>query len=242
MVPGRCNRVRPGIVPHRRDTLLMRKPRNRIGMKIDRLLVQEYLGQSRWKCQCDCGNVTIVRSGDLGSGNTKSCGCSRGSHKLSQTAEYKILHKMISRCTNDKCAEYSRYGGRGIKVCERWQGEYGIVNFLKDMGKRPSPNHSVDRINNDGNYEPGNCRWATPDVQGTNTSRNRKLEYNGEVLTVSQWAKRCGISFSGMRYRLQFWPLEKALTTPGNNRYETTDKISDGVLRIGGYEPFPLHF
>ncbi|HEY9737554.1 MAG TPA: hypothetical protein V6D06_14770 [Trichocoleus sp.] len=120
---------------------------------------------------------------------------------------------MKSRCHNPNNAAYDRYGGRGIVVCDRWRESF--ENFYADMGPRPSEQHSIDRINNDGNYEPGNCRWATDKQQSRNTRRNRLLTYNGETLFLDEWAERLSISKHTLQTRLwRGWSVEEAFETP----------------------------
>lgn len=126
----------------------------------------------KWNCICDCGNFKIVSGCKLKSGNTKSCGClqreSRITHGRSSTKLYKSWSVMINRCINPNCPSYPDYGGRGITVCDRWK--YSFENFLEDMGERPE-GMSLDRKDNDGNYEPSNCRWAT----GTQQEFNKRV-------------------------------------------------------------------
>lgn len=125
-----------------------------------------------WLCICSCGKNTKVESTHLNGGNTKSCGCLQIKHGLSKTSEYHTLRGMIDRCSNPKCKAYKYYGGRGIQVCDRWKNPVdGLQNFISDMGKKPLPDLSIDRIDNDGNYEPGNCRWATQEEQQKNKRR-----------------------------------------------------------------------
>lgn len=137
----------------------------------------------KWICRCDCGTPLIVHAGDLRSGNTKSCGClqverareantvhrhGEGSYRNGRTPEFIAWQNMVARCSNPQHPSFRYYGGRGINVCERWRSSY--ENFLADMGRRPSPDLTLDRINNNGNYEPDNCRWATHSDQ----MRNRR--------------------------------------------------------------------
>lgn len=131
-----------------------------------------------WLCKCECGAEVTVRATNLRAGNTNSCGCLRKeliaktgkekarTHGLSSSREYWIYHAMKSRCLNPKSSDYPRYGGRGIKVCDRWQ--HSFENFYADMGPRPSDKHSIERRENNGNYEPSNCYWATASEQNKN--------------------------------------------------------------------------
>lgn len=127
--------------------------------------------EMEWICQCDCENQRIVRSSDIRKGKTKSCGCKQhlGTHLKTNTPEYRIYKGMIQRCYNSNKTEYYYYGGRGITVCEEWLSKTnGFETFLKDMGERPDPSYSLDRIDSSKNYCKENCRWATPDEQWEN--------------------------------------------------------------------------
>lgn len=127
--------------------------------------------------------------------------------------EYNAWQCLIYRCTNPASPRFSYYGGRGVTVCERWRNSFDA--FLEDMGPRPSPKHSLDRIDNNGNYEPGNVRWATREQQQNNTRKNRLLTHNGVTLSVSAWARRLGIGKGALFYRLNSgWSVEDALTVP----------------------------
>lgn len=132
----------------------------------------------------------------------------------SQTREYKIWAAMKRRCCDPKLICYENYGARGIAVCERWKS---FENFLADMGPRPSSEHSIDRVNNDGNYEPSNCRWATRQVQNSNMRRNRWFEYRGEMMTLAEAIRRSGTEHPKMTVISRInsgLSLEEALTTP----------------------------
>lgn len=179
-------------------------------------------GALRWNCQCDCGARREVDGQSLVSGRAQSCGCLKrermtshgqsGGANSSPSPEYNIWTSMIARCSNPKSQSWLRYGGRGISVCERWRVSFDA--FLKDMGERPSRLHSLDRINNDGNYSPDNCRWATKKEQARNRSRVHMLHFNGQSLSVAEWAEHIGIPYATLRQRLKKWTLEKSLTTP----------------------------
>jgi len=151
--------------------------KNEKNKKFGKLTTIEYLGKSKWKCLCDCGNFTEVHSQSLRTGNTKSCGCLKiekaTKHGYVGTPIYRCYNSMKNRCYNINNPSYSDYGGRGIKVCERWKDSFN--NFLVDMGERPSKDYSIDRIDNDGNYEPNNCKWSTAKEQNRN---NRQVKLN----------------------------------------------------------------
>ena len=120
---------------------------------------------------------------------------------------------MKQRCSNPNHSNYERYGGLGITVCDKWANSFEA--FLSDMGKAPSLQHTIDRIDTKGNYEPGNCRWATPTEQSRNTKRNVMLNFNGESLCASEWAQRTGLKLTSILSRKKLgWTDEKTLTTP----------------------------
>jgi hypothetical protein len=131
---------------------------------------------------------------------------------ISKTPEYRIWIGIRARCLNPNRNGYPDYGGRGITVCEEWDD---FAQFLADMGPRPSPRHSVDRIDNNGNYCPENCRWATQSEQLANQNRSTRIEYNGKVQTGTEWAREFGIKERTLFGRLQRgWDIHRALTTP----------------------------
>lgn len=174
-----------------------------------------------WKCHCQCGTLSVVRGSHLRRGTVLSCGCLRvdcGKATVRHGHSYGSLtyeswQAMMHRCSCPTFRWYHLYGGRGIRVCERWKV---FENFLADMGERPSSEHSIDRYpNNDGNYEPGNCRWATQTEQRRNNRFNRMLTYQNETFCVSEWAERLGKNEGTLHSRLrQGWDDEKVLSTP----------------------------
>jgi hypothetical protein len=138
-------------------------------------------------------------------------------HGMSNTPTYWVWVGMRTRCLQPKHHTYPNYGGRGIKICERWTT---FTNFLEDMGERPE-GKSLDRINNDGDYEPSNCRWATPKEQSMNTRASFLITWNGETLCETDWNKRLGLSAYSVARRLQNgWSLERALTSPAMSRQQ----------------------
>lgn len=217
---------------------MSRKPKNLLGRRFGRLLVESrYVGETRhraahWNCTCDWGGVAVHRSDVLLSGGAQSCGClasevraetarevgyqnkthGQASRGRGESALYITWAGMKARCLNPSSTNYPRYGGRGIAVCERWMT---FENFAADMGTRP-PGHSLDRINPNGNYEPGNCRWATPTEQNRNRRDNRILSYHGEMLTLSELCERAGMPSRTVSTRISKlgWSVEQALETP----------------------------
>src|SRR3990167_4430695 len=168
-----------------------------------------------WQCRCDCGSTPLVRGQELTTGRVKSCGCLQRdrmiTHGKSSTPTWKSWAGMRRRCEKPGDENWAIYGGRGIAVCERWRS---FENFLADMVERPS-GLSIDRIDNDGNYEPGNCRWATDTQQGRNTSANRLIEHGGRTMPLVAWADECGLEAGTIYRRLKLgWSTARALSTP----------------------------
>jgi len=181
----------------------------------------------RWLCRCRCGKQQHVLQNSLVYGHSLSCcscankktakerGKANTTHGRSSEQVYKVWTQMIQRCTNPNDTAYPEYGGRGITVHEDWIGRGGFERFIEHIGKRPSDQHTVDRIDNNGNYEPGNVRWATSSEQARNTRRSRVIEFDGERLTLAEWAERTGMKRETIARRLNLaWSSERALTEP----------------------------
>jgi hypothetical protein len=183
-------------------------------------------GQARWECICECGVIKSYGLSQLKGGKTKSCGCLQKELTIQRSTihghstredmsdTYVIWCGIKTRCFNENEPAYKNYGARGITMCDRWKDSF--ENFLEDMGERPSKKHSIDRIDNEKGYEPGNCKWATRAEQARNNRRNVWIEYNGKKMVLTDWAKEYNIPMKTLRYRLQTakWTIEKALTTP----------------------------
>ncbi len=175
-------------------------------------------GIRRVSCLCDCGNTTVVTYSSVKSGNTKSCGCmsSRVAARPTQyygTPTYAAWLAMKARCTCKKSEGWKYYGGKGICVCERWN--HSFLNFLEDMGDRPQ-GFELDRIDSNGNYEPGNCRWVSKKQNSRNKSNNVFLEYEGVSRTVGEWAEIKGIKYITLYSRIfdYKWDICRALSEP----------------------------
>lgn len=193
-----------------------------------RLTVIEYLGiddtYSKWLCLCECGNKKEIRGRNLTSGSTKSCGCLQIESAISlnkthgcssrnnKTPEYKAWRAMVQRCTNPNTIYWCNYGGRGIKVCNRWLGENGFLNFLSDMGTKPTLGHTIDRFpNTDGNYESNNCRWATRMEQDRGKRSNRWLEHDGNRMILWDWAQILKTRPSAITRQLKIKPFSEVV-------------------------------
>lgn len=182
-------------------------------------------GNAYWICQCDCGTTKEVCGGSLNRGDTRSCGCLQReqllarstTHGKTRSPEYHSWNHMLRRCYNQRDWKYPQYGGRGIAVCERWQDSFEA--FYEDMGDKPSAQHSIEREDNDGNYEPGNCVWATPNQQARNRRSSRMLAFGGRTQCISDWAEELGMSRDTIRKRLNAgWSVERALTETVSHR------------------------
>ena len=175
-----------------------------------------------WIVRCACGNERSVGGDSLTRGNTESCGClqvdratqAATRHGGYASPEHRSWQSMLERCRNPKSKTYAYYGGRGIIVCERWQGESGFENFVADMGPRPS-GKTLERKDTNGNYDPENCKWATGIEQGRNQRSNRLITFRGETLNVSAWAERLVVPVSRILSRLhRGWSERDALAKP----------------------------
>lgn len=192
-----------------------------VGQKFGRLTAVEATTGLKWRFRCDCGvEVERVRATVVG-GNTKSCGCLRRevviakntNHGLVGHSLYQRWAGMIQRCTNPNHVGWLNYGGRGIKVCDRWLGSF--ESFLADMGECPSGEHSIEREDSDGNYEPGNCKWATSAEQSRNTKRNVVVSVDGKTMTIRDWEIEKGVNRGAFQRRVDLgWSLERAVTEP----------------------------
>lgn len=179
-----------------------------IGQRFGRWIVEQVQGKHALAL-CDCGSRYRRRLDSIASGQSTQCRrCANiavnAKRKRSAPDPYKAERQawrsMKHRCANPHSSDYPYYGGRGICVCERWINSF--ADFLADVGPRPSPAHSIDRMNNDGNYEPGNVRWATKKQQMRNKRGLRLIEFRGETKLISEWAEKLGRSDTAIRYRL----------------------------------------
>lgn len=205
----------------------MSKRLNLIGMRSGKLRVVGFAGVKKehtcWNCICDCGNTKIITAYSLKTKSTKSCGCLQkemlrkrndllSTHKMSYSSEYKAWAGIKKRCSNKKLTNYKNYGGRGIKICNRWKNSF--KNFYEDMGKKPSNKHSIDRIDVNGNYEPENCRWATAREQQLNRRDNLYFEYNNEIKHINEIAEIIQIKRSTLLSRIRLgWTLDKVFNS-----------------------------
>lgn len=202
------------------------------GRRSGRLVVIEQagryrdLGEATWRCMCDCGTETVTTGSALRRGAASSCGCRQRevTAELNKThgdrvgrrvtPEYRAWANLHGRCTNAAAKGYHNYGGRGISVCGRWSK---FAAFLEDMGRKPTPSHSIERIDNDGNYEPGNCRWAVRRDQIINRRVSLVVVFRGKPMTLTEAIREAGrpITRSCATKRLRKgWPIEKVLFAP----------------------------
>lgn len=185
------------------------------GLKFGRWTALSYYGyvnkRSLWNVKCECGNERKVDAYFLTSGKSKSCGCYRSEkqtkHGRTGSPEYSVWEGMKERCYNPKSTFYHHYGGRGIIICDRWKDSF--KNFFEDMGERPTLKHSIDRIDNDGIYEPSNCKWATQKEQRRNSRQNVFLSYGSTTMIFEDWSIFLEIHRDKLRSKLRKIPFDK---------------------------------
>jgi hypothetical protein len=217
------------------------------GCQFRRWTVVTFVGNRRWLCRCVCGREKAVAGYDLRSGKSRSCGCLRTEqvvtrstkHGQTGTPEHRAWVDLTRRCRDSSHRQYRDYGGRGIRVCNRWR--YSCEAFVEDMGSRPSSKHSIHRIDNDGHYELSNCMWATQAEQNRNHRRNHIITFSGQTMCLSDWAEKVGLDRGCLNTRLNIlkWSVEKALTTPPRPR-----RSRDGheQLKFRGLAGLPSRF
>lgn len=193
------------------------------GQKFGKLTAINAVGTDKhrkvlWRCVCECGNESVVTGKRLRTGHTSSCGCIQRQpiHGMSHSRIYSVWRDMVTRCNNPSNSRWKDYGGRGITVCSRW---LNFSLFLEDMGEAPE-GMSLERIDNNQGYALQNCKWATSIEQASNRRTNKFLEFQGQIKTVSQWARDLNISISALNNRLRLgWDISRALTEPINEKF-----------------------
>ena len=206
-----------------------------LGKRFGRLTVIERMPNNKrhqavWKCLCDCGKEVIVASGHLRSGHSQSCGCLaheraadyHRTHDMKGTKLFRVYHTMKGRCCNPTDHKYPSYGGRGIKICSEWLSnpksffEWALANGYKE-------GLSIDRINNEGDYCPENCRWVDSYTQANNKRNNHIYEYYGNKLTIAEWAKLLDLSYSAIKSRIKRGSFERLF--PNNKKKELLNEL-----------------
>ena len=196
------------------------------GMRFDMLVACERVenssdGKIQHRCVCDCGNERIVKATDLRTGKIHSCGCVHWNKKYKNFSLksphgkrlYRIWHDMLRRCEDKRVKSYKRYGERGIAVCPEWHDFQAFYDWSLDNGY--SEELTLDRVDNNKDYEPDNCRWADKYMQANNRRSNHYITYNGKRQSMKEWSRELNISYTALRSRLmRGWSAEKALTTP----------------------------
>lgn len=216
----------------------MGKMRDLSGQRFGRLTVIEPCGTTghgeiKWRCICDCGNEHMASRGSLVGGKVSSCGCLRREqageirayvkpkHGGSNTRLYRIWRNMKSRCNCPTASKYHLYGGKGVRVCEAWISFGPFRDWAMSNGY--ADDLTIDRLDSNGDYYPENCRWVTSKVQGNNTSQNHKIEYDGRVQTLSQWADDLSLPYKVLSERIRRrWPIKRAFETPVQHHASTT--------------------
>ena len=202
----------------------MSKRKDLTEMRFKYLVAKEFVGtnnrgQALWLCKCDCGKEKIVPSYKLLGNDIFSCGCMQHKYKHGKTNTriYAIWCTMKARCLNKNSKKYPSYGGRGIQVCEEWKESFdAFYEYVSKLNHFEEDGYTLNRINNDGDYEPNNVEWANHTTQANNTRANRKLEYDGESHTIAEWSRIKNISKSALYHRLhRGWDIKDALEYSG---------------------------
>lgn len=196
-------------------------------------------GQYRWQCRCACGAIHFAAGGKLRRGEVTSCGCDtarrlreanvkHGDASGGQlTPEYRAWSNMIDRCERPGNKQYKDWGGRGIAVCDRWRRSF--ADFLEDVGRRPSAQHTLGRIDNDRNYEPGNVRWETRAEQNKNKRSTISVTFDGHTLCLREWSRVVSIPYQTLYQRHRSgWPVEQMLTEPVQQGRALRDRTKKG--------------
>ena len=180
--------------------------------------------KSYWNCECSCGVKKAIDRNSIVRGRTISCGCNKNQktrernykHGKTGTKVYRIWKNMKVRCYSKNNHHYNNYGNRGIKICDKWRNSF--PEFFKDMGEPPTKVHSIERIDNNGDYTPENCKWATPYEQSRNSRQNNCITFKGETLCLTDWAKKIKMNRATLLSRINRnkWPIERALTKSVN--------------------------
>lgn len=210
-----------------------------IGDKYGRLSILNEVESKKWKryflCKCDCGNETVVSLDNLRSGHTQSCGCLRSDtttiiktkHGLYGSRLYRVWADIKKRCLNSKHHSFKDYGGRGIILCNEWKEYLPFYNWAMANGYQE--NLTIERIENNGNYEPGNCKWIPQSEQGKNTRANKIITYNEQSKPLCTWAKELGIKYDVLQLRLsRGWSIERAFNTPLQSPFGYRERLAHG--------------
>ncbi len=178
-----------------------------------------------YKC-LECGKEKEIIMKDVKSGHTKSCGCLKTKHGMTNSSIYSCYRSMIKRCCNKKDKGYKRYGKRGITVCDRWLASF--ENFYKDMGDKPGDEYSIERIDNNGHYCKENCKWGTKTEQANNRRSSHNIPYGSKTLTLTQWAKELNMNLNTLKNRICncHWSVEKAFETPIRKRRKSASRLT----------------
>lgn len=181
--------------------------------------VEKRNNRRHFLCKCDCGNEKIIRIDGITSGHAKTCGCLQlqvaKKHGFFGTRIYQTWVQMKARCFNEQHKHYKDYGGRGITVCDEWKDDF-MTYYYWSIDNGYAENLSIDRIENDGNYEPSNCRWVSMQMQANNKRNNRLIEYNNQTHTLAEWSRILGINYKTLKARIitMCWDVKRAFETP----------------------------